>query len=251
MASVPDARVQGFSDSQYELHVVLLSKSRLKSSIRTSTLMSGFALVSVSVKFLSNCRSIPLLQVAMVEIEIAAATPYQILIPFSMLTAILIFVHLLSLMLATCLLPELEAITSDAHPQLFASALTIAKGVPVQLAWFLSNILGVALFLVEVILVAFVKFYPFPGRENNVHAGIATLVTIIILTVMSMPLAFYYVRIVSKHKIQLHERQLHQAQEMLDTINFHLAQPDATSIDESSYHSGTEEPQGYAHSSTV
>ena len=190
-------------------------------------------------------------QVAMVEIEIALHTPYQILIPFSMLTAILIFVHLLSLMLATCLLPELEAITNDAHPQLFASALRIAKGVPVQLSWFLSNILGITLFLFELILVAYVKFYPTPGMENNVHAGTATLVTIVILTVLSIPLGFYYVKIVSKHKMRLHEQRLHQAQEMLDNINQHLAQPDATSIDESSYHSGVEEPSQYAPSSVV
>ena len=159
-------------------------------------------------------------------------------------------------MLATCLLPELKSITNDAHPQLFASALRIAKGLPVQLSWFLSNILGIGLFLVELILVAFVKFYPTPGLENNVHAGTATLVTIFILTVLSIPLAVYYVMIVSKHKMQLHEQQLHHAQEMLDNINQHLAypQPETTSIDSveesTSYHSGIDEPT-QDHSSSI
>lgn len=183
-------------------------------------------------------------QVAIVEVEISTHTPYQILIPFSILTAILIFVHLLSLMLATCLLPELESITNDAHPQLFASALKIAKGLPVQLSWFLSNVLGIGLFLVELILVAFVKFYPAPDVVNNVYAGVATLVTIVVLTVLSIPLAVYYVMVVSKHKIRLHENQLHVAQEMLDNINQNLPQPNASitsiSSNSNSYHSGIE-----------
>ena len=181
------------------------------------------------------------LQVAIVEVEISKDTPYQILIPFSILTAILIFVHLLSLLLATCLLPELESITNDAHPQLFASVLKIAKGFPVQLSWFLSNVLGIGLFLVELILVAFVKFYPIPDLENNVYAGVATLLTIVVLTVLSIPLAVYYVMVVSKHKIRLHENQLNVAQEMLNNINQHLPQRDASiSSNSNSYHSGIE-----------
>ena len=35
----------GFSDAEYETHVVHLGKSRLKSSIRTSALLAGFSLV--------------------------------------------------------------------------------------------------------------------------------------------------------------------------------------------------------------
>ena len=34
------------SEQEYELHVIYLSKSKLKQSIATSTLMAGFALVS-------------------------------------------------------------------------------------------------------------------------------------------------------------------------------------------------------------
>ena len=160
-------------------------------------------------------------------------------------------------MLATCLLPELESITNDAHPQMFASALKIAKGLPVQLSWFLSNVLGIGLFLLELILVAFVKFYPTPNLENNVYAGVATLITIIILTVLSIPLAVYYVMVVSKHKIGLHEHQLNEAREMLQTINQHLAQPppETTSInsngDSNSYHSGAENFTNHTTSSTV
>ena len=113
-----------------------------------------------------------------------------------------------------------------------------------QLSWFLSNVLGIGLFLVELILVAFVKFYPIPELENNVYAGVATLVTIVVLTVLSIPLAVYYVMVVSKHKMRLHEDQLHEAQEMLDNINQHLTQPqpDASSVssNSNSYHSGVE-----------
>lgn len=39
---------QEVSDRDYEMHVLLISKSRLKSSIGTSTLMAGFALVGMT-----------------------------------------------------------------------------------------------------------------------------------------------------------------------------------------------------------
>lgn len=39
---------QEVSDRDYEMHVLLISKSRLKSSIGTSTLMAGFALVGLT-----------------------------------------------------------------------------------------------------------------------------------------------------------------------------------------------------------
>lgn len=40
-----EPRGKELSDKDYEMHVLFISKSRLKSSIGTSTLMAGFALV--------------------------------------------------------------------------------------------------------------------------------------------------------------------------------------------------------------
>lgn len=38
-----------FTDQDYEMHMLLLSKSKVKSSLKTSTLMAGFALVRIGI----------------------------------------------------------------------------------------------------------------------------------------------------------------------------------------------------------
>ena len=158
------------------------------------------------------------------EIEVEPNVPASLLIPFAIHTAVLIFVHLSSLMLATCLLPELEAIGSTPHPDLYSYALIVAKSFLVQLCWVLSNIIGILLFLIELVLVAFIKFYPVDEqRQNNLHAATATLIVIMLLSLLMVPLIIYYSRSLSKYKIQLHERRLGQAQQMLHDINQQIA----------------------------
>ena len=154
----------------------------------------------------------------MVEVEVSEATPPGLLIPFAMHTAILIFIHLFSLVLATRLLPELEAMS--AHPHLGFSG-TLAKGWYVQLCWVLSNIVGVILFLVELILVAYVKFYPSHGSVNDdrLHVGTGTLAVVVVLSVLSSPFVVVFFRSISKQKIQLHEQRLAKARELLENIN--------------------------------
>lgn len=123
-------------------------------------------------------------------------------------------------MLAVCLLPELEALGSTPHPVMYNYSLIIAKSFSIQLCWVLSNIIGILLFLVELVLIAFVKFYPINNdQSDNIYAAVCVLVTIIILSIAISPIFVYHMRSLSKYKIQLHEQQLDHAHRLIEGIN--------------------------------
>lgn len=154
----------------------------------------------------------------MVEAEISTETPTALLIPFAMLTALLIFVHMASLLIATRLLPELEAIIKQ--PSLHVPS-SISKGYtwPVHMVWYLSNIVGIVLFLVELVIVAYVKFYPTGEDRTSLHVGTATLAVVVVLSVVSLPFIVVFFRSISKKKIQLHEQNLEKARVLLENMN--------------------------------
>lgn len=189
---------------------------------------------------------ITLPQVAMVEVDLEPNTPTALLVPFAMHTALLICVHLFSLMLATRLLPELEAIS--AHPYLNPAVVKLAKSWPIQLCWVLSNIVGIVLFVVELVLVAYVKFYPVTdGMQNRLHVGTGTLAIVVFLSFLIVPFIVIFFRSISKLHIKLQEQRLERARIMLDNINQTAVQLDRDSLVESesvaSYHTtGSQEP---------
>ena len=164
------------------------------------------------------------MQVAMVEVEISNHPPTGLLIPFAMNTAVLTFVHLFSLTIATRLLPELDAITLNNRPSqqyLNTTAAKLAKSWPVHMCWVLSNVVGIVLFIIEVILVAYVKFYP--GEDGTdprqLHVGTATLVVVVVLALVAVPFLIVLFLSVSKQKLQVHQQRLEKARELFENMN--------------------------------
>uniref|UniRef100_A0AAZ3PAZ6 Calcium release-activated calcium channel protein 1 n=2 Tax=Oncorhynchus TaxID=8016 RepID=A0AAZ3PAZ6_ONCTS len=181
-----------------------LSRAKLKASSRTSALLSGFAMV------------------AMVEVQLDTSYPYPpgLLIAFSACTTVLVAVHLFALMVSTCILPNIEAV-SNVHN------LNSVKESPhermhhhIELAWAFSTVIGTLLFLAEVVLLCWVKFLPIRPKNHNpnngtISAGVAAAITSTSIMVpfglIFIVFAVHFYRSLVSHKT---DRQFQELEEL-------------------------------------
>ncbi|XP_073442084.1 calcium release-activated calcium channel protein 1 isoform X1 [Dendrobates tinctorius] len=184
-----------------------LSRAKLKASSRTSALLSGFAMV------------------AMVEVQLDAnhVYPAGLLIAFSACTTVLVAVHLFALMISTCILPNIEAV-SNVHN------LNSVKESPhermhrhIELAWAFSTVIGTLLFLAEVVLLCWVKFLPVnnpklavndtsisPGKE----AAIASTCIMVPFGLIFIVFAVHFYRSLVGHKTDRQFQELNELAEL-------------------------------------
>ncbi|XP_050458503.1 protein orai-2-like [Cataglyphis hispanica] len=144
-----------------------MSRAKLKATATTSELLSGFAMV------------------AMVELQInePTAVPEWLFVMFAVCTTFLVSVHIFALMISTYLLPNIEAISKLQVSRLITESPHERMRGFIELAWAFSTILGLFLFLVEVAILCWVKFWDYSFTA-------ATASTVIIIPVLIVFVAF-------------------------------------------------------------
>ena len=189
-----------------------LCKGKLKASSRTSALLSGFAMV------------------AMVEVQLCEnqkhPIPFSLLIAFAICTTLLVSVHMLALMISTCLLPNVEAVASMQGLVPISESPHEKLSYYVEIAWIFSTVFGILLFMIEVILLCWVKFWDVGGMDGKIIAVTATILLIPIVAVF-IGFAVHFYRNIVAHQYERSAKGLEELQVMVsqlkdDTLTDHV-----------------------------
>lgn len=178
------------SQSGEELHTpgylswrkLQLSRAKLKASSKTSALLSGFAMV------------------AMVEVQIDNKTriPSSVLVAFAICTTLLVAVHMLALMISTCILPNIDAICSLDSISLVHESPHERLHWYIETAWAFSTLLGLLLFLAEIAILCYVKFYDI--SETAAWSASVVLIPVLIIFIV---FALHFYRSLVTHKYEV------------------------------------------------
>ncbi|CAL4191310.1 unnamed protein product [Meganyctiphanes norvegica] len=201
----------------YTLRQLHLSRAKLKASSRTSALLSGFAMVAmVEIQLTPKCigDEDP-------KAHNCSHVPESLLIAFSVCTTLLVAVHLLALMISTCVLPHVEAVANMAHVDSLTnvSSPSISESPHVTMhryieaAWTFSTVLGILLFLVEIGLLSWVKFLDY-SRPAAIGSTILLVPIVILFTLFA--LHFYY-KLVA-HKVEHADKNLKDLEQQLKAL---------------------------------
>ncbi|KAI3373955.1 hypothetical protein L3Q82_022521, partial [Scortum barcoo] len=201
-----------------------LSRAKLKASSRTSALLSGFAMV------------------AMVEVELETqySYPHVLLIAFSVCTTVLVAVHLFALLISTCILPNVEAVSNIHNLNSVSESPHERMHHYIELAWGFSTALGILLFLAEVVLLCWIKFLPVdscevkkpngcgnatPGpaassqQDSGWQAALASTIIMVPVGVIFLVFTIHFYSSLVRHKTERHNEEieeLHKIKVQLD-----------------------------------
>lgn len=152
----------------------------------------------------------------MVEMDInnPSTIPLPVLIFFIITTTLLVSVHMIALMISTCILPHIESMKAMQDLKLALSGqensdlnyiASMGPAIPnpdqqisytsthqtmhwyISIAWFFSTVIGIFLFILELVAIVWVKFWDHNHNENEAFTDgklVATVSTFLLVPVL-------------------------------------------------------------------
>ena len=149
--------------------------------------------------------------------------PTALLITFTACTTLLVSVHMLALMISTCILPNVEAV---------ASVASINGMIPehesphkkmriyIEIAWAFSTVFGIFLFLIELAILCWVKFWDIGTKYERAGQKSALVATIILIPigVIFIGFAVHFYRTLVSHQFDRSEKNLQELETMISQL---------------------------------
>lgn len=162
----------------------------------------------------------------MVEIQLNtdSEVPPGLLVAFVICTTLLIAVHMLALMIATCILPHIESVAIiPGTTEYSANDGTHDRlRTYIELSWFFSTTIGIFLFLVEIDLICWVKFWNYGANSGTNVGRLASIsVTLALIPILVLFLVFavkFYTNLVT-HQFEKSEREILELETLIGQLN--------------------------------
>lgn len=170
----------------------------------------------------------------MVEAELQPQYNYPraLLIAFSVCTTVLVAVHLFALLISTCILPNVEAVSNIHNLNSVSESPHERMHHYIELAWGFSTALGILLFLAEVVLLCWIKFLPVDSPavatakpattaapNSGWQAALASTIIMVPVGVIFLVFTVHFYRSLVRHKTERHHQEieeLHKIKVQLD-----------------------------------
>ncbi|KAJ0004086.1 hypothetical protein NQD34_010300 [Periophthalmus magnuspinnatus] len=195
-----------------------LSRAKLKASSRTSALLSGFAMVAM----------------VEVQLEMQYSYPRVLLIAFSVCTTVLVAVHLFALLISTCILPNVEAVSNIHNLNSVSESPHERMHHYIELAWGFSTALGILLFLAEVVLLCWIKFLPVDAKKelppkdpppdpqnSGWQAALASTIIMVPVGVIFVLFTIHFYRSLVRHKTERHHQEIEELHKIKIQLDGH------------------------------
>lgn len=165
-------------------------------------------------------------QVALVEIQLNndSEVPVGLLVAFVICTTLLIAVHMLSLMIATCILPHIESVAIIPGTTEYSANDGTHDRLRnyIEMSWFFSTTIGIFLFLVEIDLICWVKFWNYganSGTNVGKFASISVTIALIPIFILFITFAVKFYRNLVTYQFEKSLREILEMDSLINQLN--------------------------------